>query len=91
MSLLSTGIGIRFSLPVYSAPEEREQIVVTVQTEGRRATPVTVRVSPLNYDDYLALGVPLPENFPDVSAFQEKRPNRAKSRQHNTFTYLSLL
>ena len=74
-------ISIRFSLPVYSAPEYKEQMLVTVQTEGRRATPVTVRVIPLTYDDYLALGVSLPEDFPDVPELEEKRPNRANSKQ----------
>ena len=62
-----------------------------MQTEGRRATPVTVRVIPLNYDDYLALGIPLPEDFPDVPAFEEKRPNRAKSRQQYVHTSVTVL
>ena len=88
---MSTGAVVRFSQSDYSAPEEKQQILVTVQTEGRHATPVTVRVTPLNYDDYLTLGIPLPEDFPFVPAFEEKHPNRAKSRQKNTFIHLSLI
>ena len=76
---MSTGVIIRFSESDYSA-QENQQMRVVVQTEGRRATPVTVRVIPLNYDDYLALNIPQPEDFPDVPSFEEKRPNRAKSR-----------
>ena len=87
---MSTGVVIRFSQSDYSAPEEDEEIIVTVQTEGRRATPVTVKVIPLNYDDYLALDIPLPEDLPDVPEFEEKRPNRAKSKQQKTFAHLSL-
>ena len=81
--MFSIGVGIRFSSSDYSAPEENEQLLVTVQTEGRRATPVTVRVTPLTYDDYLLLGVTLPEDFPSIPAFNPKRPNRATSRQRD--------
>ena len=80
-SLFSTAISIRFSQSDYSAPEEDEQMLVTLQTEGRHATPVTVRVIPVTYDDYLTRGESLPDDFPDVPEFNDKYPNRAKSKQ----------
>ncbi len=84
--LLSTGIEIEFSESDYSASEGDEEIVVRVQTSGRRATPVTVRVTPMNYDDFINLGKPLPAEFPDVPPSNDgpgvlpdniKSPNRA--------------
>ncbi len=84
--LLSTGIEIEFSESDYSTSEGDEEIVVRVQTSGRRATPVTVRVTPMIYDDFLKLGKPLPADFPDVPLSNDgpdvllddiKSPNRA--------------
>ncbi len=63
-------------------------MIVRLQTSGRRATPVTVRVSPMNYDEYLGLGNPLPSGFqilnpsndgPVVPPGGIKSPNRANS------------
>ena len=88
---MSTGVVVRFSQLDYSAPEQNEEIVVTVQTEGRHASNLTVQVVPLSFNDYLALGKQLPEDFPDVPDFNTKCPNRANSRQHNVFTHLLLI
>ncbi len=86
--MLSTGIEITFTEPDYFASEGDGEIVVRLLTSGRRATPVTVRVTPMNYDDFLLLGKPLPSGFPDVPPSNDgpgvlhwdvKSPNRANS------------
>ncbi len=64
--MLVTGIEIKFTEQGYSASEGDGEIVVTVQTSGRRATPVTVRVTPINYDDFLLLEKPLLNGLLDV-------------------------
>ncbi len=70
-------IEIKFSESCYSVNERAGEITVEVQTEGRRATNVTVRVTPLNYDDFLSLGVALPSDFPTVPELVVNSPNRA--------------
>ncbi len=86
--MLSTGIEIIFTESDYSASEGDGEIVVRVQTSGRRATPVTVRVTPINYDEFVLLGKPFPSGFPDVEPSNDgpgvdpddiKSPNRANS------------
>ena len=77
--LLATGISVKFTELDYRATEKDKQMTVTVQTHGRRATPVAVRVTPMNYDDYLALGNSLPIYFPPIPAHNAEHPNRAGS------------
>ncbi len=62
--MLSTGIEIIFTESDYSASEGDGEMVVRLHTSGRRATPVTVRVIPMKYGEYLDLGDPLPSGFP---------------------------
>ena len=81
MIVIDIGVVVRFSLPVYSAPEGSKHLLLTMLTEGRHSTNMTVRVLSLTYDDYLALGESLPDDFPEVPAFNPKRPNRANSEQ----------
>ncbi len=86
--MLSTDIEITFTESDYSASEADGVMVVRLQTSGRRATPVTVRVTPINYDEYLDLGNALPSGFvvldpsndgPVVPPDGIKSPNRANS------------
>ncbi len=79
MLLCPTGIEITFSNNDYNANEGDGQIQVTLQTRRQRATPVTVRVTPINYDDFLSLGLPLPNDFPTVSDLVVNSPNRANT------------
>ncbi len=68
----------------YSVNEREGEITVLVQTEGRRATNVTVRVTPLNYDDFLSLGVAFPGDFPTVPDLVVYSPNRADTGELRT-------
>ncbi len=82
------GIDITFTQRDYYASEGDGVIVVRVRTSGGRATPVTVKVTPMNYDEFLGLGKPLPNDFLDVPPSNDgpglppggiKSPNRANS------------
>ncbi len=77
-------IEIKFSESCYSVNEREGEITVRVQAEGRRATNVTVRVTPLNYDDFLSLGVAFPSNFPTVPDLILNSPNRATTGELRT-------
>ncbi len=83
-------IEIKFSDSDYSVSERAGEITVSVKiavlvpTEGRRATNVTVRVTPLNYDDFLSLGVALPFDFPTVPDLDVYSPNRADTGELRT-------
>ncbi len=77
-------IEIKFLDSDYSVNEREGEITVSVQTEGRRATNVTVRVIPLNYDDFLSLGVEFPSDFPSVPDLVVNSPNRADTGELRT-------
>ncbi len=77
-------IGIKFTASDYSVNEQAGEITVGVQTEGRHATNVTVRVTPLNYDDFLSLGVAFPSDFPTVPDLVVNSPNRADTGELRT-------
>ncbi len=87
--MLSTGIEIIFTESDYSASEGDGEIVVRVQTTGRRSTPVTVRVTPMSYDEVLLLGKPLPSDFPDVPPSNDGSPGSIKSLNRATGDLLS--
>ncbi len=77
-------IEIKFSESDYRVNEHEGEIAVLVQTEGRRATNVTVRVTPLNYDDFFFLGVAFPSDFPTVPDLVVYSPNRADTGELRT-------
>ncbi len=52
----STAVSIQFTELDYSGGEQEGQAVVKVERIGTIATPVTVRVVPLTYTEYLSLG-----------------------------------
>ncbi len=90
ITVLPTGIEVVFSESDYSANEYDQKVFVMVQTEGKRATPVTLQVTPLNYDDFISLDKPLPSGFPDVPSSNDyfdvplseiTSPNRAMAGQ----------
>ncbi len=76
ITVLPTGIEVVFFESDYTANEYDQKVFVMVQTEGKRATPVTLQVTPLNYDDFISLDKPLPSGFP-VPSLNDSSPAMA--------------
>ena len=69
----------RFSESDYSRGEQDLLIPITLIRTTRIATPVTMRIVPMNYTHFLQSGLPISPEFPEVSPFDPARPNRANS------------
>ena len=73
----SPEIDIRFSLAHFSANEGDGEIEIALSVVGRHATDVSVRVTALNYDDFISRGFVVGTNFTALPDQNPKSPNRA--------------
>ncbi len=74
--LATLGVNFYFTESDYRGREDAGEILVAVERDAQIASPVTLRVVPLNYTQFFASGLPIPR---DVPQFDRLSPNQAKS------------
>ena len=64
--ILYTEVDVGFSEADYTGREETEQAVLTLERNKAIEMPLTVRVTPLTYREFLSMEFPEPLDFPDI-------------------------
>ena len=64
--ILYTEVDVGFSEVDYIGREETEQAVLTLERNKAIEMPLTVRVTPLTYREFLSMEFPEPQDFPDI-------------------------
>ncbi len=75
-----TVASIQFSSAEFSDIEGARQVNVEVEVSMGLATPVTLLVSPFDYDDFLNMALSLPDDFPILTPVDPSSPIVARGK-----------